>query len=183
MICKKVTASKMIDRKFYAGLIAGVIATTAISQLVSNPSNAAPSKPRETPASAASVADTEFKAGTAAVERGEYETSLKHFQAADRAKADDPSTINMIAYSMRKLGRLDEARETYLKALSIRPDFPEAREYLGENYLMLALRELKTLDGYGEVAKVEQKMLRDAFAKFATQAADSRPAKSSSAAN
>ncbi|MDD5692605.1 MAG: tetratricopeptide repeat protein, partial [Candidatus Omnitrophica bacterium] len=43
----------------------------------------------------------------------------------------------------------DESLETYKKALELRPRFPEAREYLGEAYIKAALREIKTLKGYG----------------------------------
>ena len=41
----------------------------------------------------------------------------------------------MLGFCTRKLGNVDEAFTYYEKALKIKPNFPEAREYYGEAYL------------------------------------------------
>ena len=67
----------------------------------------------------------------------------------------NPDTLNLLAYSQRKSGQLDEAIETYKQALALRGRFPQAREYLGEAYLEASLRELATLRTYGQTANRE----------------------------
>jgi hypothetical protein len=57
--------------------------------------------------------------------------------------------LNMLAHSQRMLGMIDDAIENYKKALSLRPIFPQAREYLGEAYIQAALREIEILKNYG----------------------------------
>jgi Flp pilus assembly protein TadD len=162
----------MMNRQFVCGMLCG--ATLLFGAMAWNSGNvlAAPAKPKPAPAAAPSNADAAYKAGMEAIERGEYELALQTFQDADRLRADHPETLNMIGYSLRKLGKLDEARETYLRALSLKPNFAEAREYLGENYLMLALREMNLLEEYGDQAKAERKMLAEAFERYAKQAGE-----------
>ena len=53
--------------------------------------------------------------------------------------------LNMLAYVQRKLGQTDEALESYRKALKLRPQFPEAREYLGEVYIQASLEQIDIL--------------------------------------
>jgi len=168
----------MLDRKLLCGMVLGAVSMSAIWSLNSSTTLAAPTKPREQPASTADspekasekASDTAFAAGSQAVERGEYELALKSFEEADRIRPDQPETLNMLGYSQRKLGQLDQARESYLKALSIRPGFAQAREYLGENYLMLALREMRALGEQKDKAVIERKMLAEAFGRYAKQA-------------
>lgn len=86
-----------------------------------------------------------YAKGMEAVRAGDYPAALDHFTKADNAKPRDPDIINMLAYATRKNGKLDDARVLYLKALRLRPDFPECREYLGECYLELAWEQLEEL--------------------------------------
>ncbi len=58
----------------------------------------------------------------------------------------------MLAYSQRKSGSINIAIETSKRALRLRPNFPQAREYLGETYLQAALRELIALERAGKAA-------------------------------
>jgi hypothetical protein len=57
----------------------------------------------------------------------------------------------------------------YAKALKLRPNFPDAREYLGEAYLQALLRELDTLKSYGKNGEEQ----RQDLIKALTDAADS----------
>lgn len=54
--------------------------------------------------------------------------------AADRG---DPRILNYLGYSHRKQGRVLVGLGYYQEALSISPDYSQAREYLGEAYLQM----------------------------------------------
>jgi len=81
---------------------------------------------------------------------------------------DNAEVLNMLAYTQRKTGDLDVAIENYNRALKLKPKFPQAREYLGEAYLQAALREAKTLEGYGGSGRDELRKLADAFQEAAS---------------
>jgi len=117
-----------------AGAAAAIVALTL-------PSVAAPStKPERRPETSELYAT-----GMEAVRRGDFGAARERFAEADKAKPDDPDILNMLAYATRKTGKLEEARVLYLRALAIRPEFPECREYLGECYLELAWEQLEWL--------------------------------------
>ena len=124
----------------------------------------------EKTSSANKEAQALYKDGTEAAHGGDYAKALGLFEKAlakDKANAD---VLTMIAFSQRKLDRLDAAFETYRKALELKPKHAKAREYLGEAHLQAALKELETLRGYGADAKGEaedlRKALKDAAAKL-----------------
>jgi hypothetical protein len=64
---------------------------------------------------------------------------------------------------------LDSALENYHLALQLRPEFPEAREYLGEAYLQAALREIQILGTYGAKGREGRRDLIAAFKKAFAQ--------------
>ena len=83
---------------------------------------------------------------------------------------DNPNTpraLNYRGYATRKLGRTDEGISYYLKSVSLDPNYPQVREYLGEAYVIegkfdLAKDQLSTIEKicgstdcqyYGELAK------------------------------
>jgi len=73
---------------------------------------------------------------------------LEKIVAADPADAD---AWNYLGFSLRKLGRMDQAQKAYEKALAANPDHLGANEYLGELYVEtgrmdLAKERLKRLD-------------------------------------
>ena len=83
------------------------------------------------------TADSNYAAGKAAVESGDYEAAVVHL---NKAVAEDPrhaDALNYLGYSHRQLGNLDESLNWYLKALAINPDHRGAIEYLGELYLQM----------------------------------------------
>ena len=88
---------------------------------------------------------------------------------------NDPDILNMLAYTQRKTGELDRAIDNYKRALDLRPDFPQAREYLGEAYLQAALAQLKWLDDKGTGAERERDQLLRKVHE-ATQWLDAPPA-------
>ena len=100
-------------------------------------------------------ADLMYARGMELVEKGDYEEARKRFEKAHKKRKKDPEFLNMLAYTERKTGRMEKAFEHYEKALDLRPEFPEAREYLGEAHLQAALLQVEILRGYGSEGKSE----------------------------
>ncbi len=107
-----------------------------------------PTQRPSAPSKSDQVADL-YARGKTAAEAGNYTEAMKLFDQANRLQPKNPDILNMLAYSQRKVGKLDEAFANYEKALKLRPRFPEAREYLGEAHLQAVLQEIETLKGYG----------------------------------
>lgn len=51
------------------------------------------------------------------------------------ADKDNPRALNAMGFATRKLGDVDAALPFYARALSIKPDYVQAREYMGEAFL------------------------------------------------
>ena len=103
------------------------------------------------------------KDGKAGDAKKKFGKAIKKFEAAvDR----DPAYYqawNMLGYCARNLGDLKRAFSAYEKCLSIKPDYDEAHEYLGEAYLQ---------SGNLEKAKVELAWLRANDSKEADELAE-----------
>jgi len=104
-----------------------------------------------------------YDQGVGASENNDYLKALTLFEQALREDSSNPDILNMLAHTQLKLGMIDEALESYKRALALRPRFPEAREYLGEAYIQAALREMKTLQSYGGEGADNLKDLTKAF--------------------
>jgi tetratricopeptide (TPR) repeat protein len=94
-----------------------------------------------------------YARGMELVEKGEYEEARERFEQANKKRKNDPEFLNMLAYTQRKTGEMEKAFENYEKALKIQPEFPQAREYLGEAHLQAVLLQVETLRGYGDKGK------------------------------
>jgi tetratricopeptide (TPR) repeat protein len=119
----------------------------------------------EEPAAAAALtpeADV-YHQGVTASKQKDYSRAMALFQQALRSDPHNPDVLNMLAFSLRKSGHLDEAFEYYRRALEIKPQFPEAREYLGEAHLQAALREIQKLRSYGAGGQEDLQDLTKAF--------------------
>lgn len=112
-----------------------------------------------------------YQEGRARLEEGDFEAARTAFELASHQAPRNADVLNMLAYSQRKSGQLDRAIQTYQRALKLRPRFPQAREYLAEAYLQAALRELATLEGYGEEARSERDQLIQALEQAASREA------------
>jgi tetratricopeptide (TPR) repeat protein len=100
-----------------------------------------------------------YDEGMKLIRTGEYAKAREIFEQALREASSNPDVLNMLAYSQRKTGSIDLAIETHKRALRLRPNFPQAREYLGEAYLQASLRELTALQRAGRSATSEHAML------------------------
>ncbi|HEY6147037.1 MAG TPA: tetratricopeptide repeat protein [Thermoanaerobaculia bacterium] len=89
--------------------------------------------------------------------------AIKKFEAAVERDPGYYQAWNMLGYCSRNLGDLKRAFSAYEKCLSIKPDYDEAHEYLGEAYLQ---------SGDLAKAKVELAWLRANDSKEADELAE-----------
>jgi tetratricopeptide (TPR) repeat protein len=108
-----------------------------------------------------------YQQGLQSTKANDFEKAQDLFQQALNQDPNNPDILNMLAHSQRKLGKIDDAIDNYKKALAIKPNFPEAREYLGETYIQAALQQLDILKSYGDSAKEEIEDLGEALADAA----------------
>lgn len=111
-----------------------------------------------------------YEKGVAAVKAQKYAEALPLFEKANQLDKDNPDTLNMLAYTQRKLGKIETAIENYNRALKLRPNFPQAREYLGEAYIQAALREIQALKSSDAEGQKEAEVLIKALNDAATNA-------------
>ncbi len=133
---------------------------------------AKPATPAEAPAKprlGGSAADL-YERGVSLAKAGKFAEALAVFEEADKAQPNDADITNMRAFTMRKTGKVRESLDVYAKALKIRDRFPEAREYLGEAYLLLAHEQLKTLRDYGTEGEQDFFRLQQRFKDYAAAA-------------
>jgi tetratricopeptide (TPR) repeat protein len=96
-----------------------------------------------------------YERGMELVKESRYAEALERFRSAAKRDKKNPEYLNMVAYTQRKTGNLDDAFETYAKALQLKPKFPQAREYLGEAHLQAVLLQIDVLRGYGPDGRKE----------------------------
>ena len=71
---------------------------------------------------------------------GQFEAGRKLFGSV--ADQTDPEVLNGLGYTNRKLGFFQEAIGYYKQAVTIDPDYVQAREYLGEGYATMGKLDL-----------------------------------------
>jgi tetratricopeptide (TPR) repeat protein len=79
----------------------------------------------------------------------------------------------MLGFSRRKQGKLRSAIQAYYSALDRKPNFPEAREYLGEAYLQAAKHQLETIAKDHGRDHDDYKKLRTSFLQIIKQISSS----------
>jgi tetratricopeptide (TPR) repeat protein len=67
-------------------------------------------------------------------DEGEYEWALDHLRFIHDQQ--NPEVLNYTGYANRKSGRLETGIAYYQQALALNPNYVEAREYLGEAYVL-----------------------------------------------
>jgi Flp pilus assembly protein TadD len=112
-------------RIFALALLAGLVFSPVL-RAADSPSPA-PSRPE----------DPDLANGRKAVDAHNWKAAIDSF---NRAAARDPKNAdvqNLLGYSWRKSGNLDQAFKYYNEALRLDPDHKGAHEYIGEAYLMV----------------------------------------------
>lgn len=82
-------------------------------------------------------------------DEGEYEWALDHLRLI--TNQNDAAVLNYTGYANRKAGRLETGIAYYQQALTLNPNYVQAREYLGEAYVLagfntLANEQLKEIE-------------------------------------
>jgi tetratricopeptide (TPR) repeat protein len=98
----------------------------------------------------------------------QWEEALLLLAPLREERPRDADVWNLTGYASRKLGRIDEARRAYDRALSIEPEHRRAHEYLGELFLQIddperARMQLAVLDDLCFFPCREERMLRKAI--------------------
>jgi tetratricopeptide (TPR) repeat protein len=73
-------------------------------------------------------------------DEGEYEWALDHLRTIKVQQ--NAEVLNYTGYANRKAGRLETGIGYYQQALAINPDYVQAREYLGEAYVLAGFDDL-----------------------------------------
>lgn len=81
---------------------------------------------------------------------GRYADSLALL--ATVADKENPRVLNAMGFATRKLGDVDGALPYYARALALKPDYVQAREYLGEAFLAKG-NVTKAAEQLGEIAR------------------------------
>ena len=120
---------------------------------------------------AASAADQRnLERGKQAIADADWERAAAFLERAAEADPRDADVFNLLAYSYRHLGRLDDAFTLYGRALDLDPEHRGAHEYVGEAYLMvgdpaMAEQHLATLTAIcGDCEEAEE--LAEAIAHY-----------------
>lgn len=106
--------------------------------------------------SASTKAVSFYSQGMTAIQQKNYSKALKWFEQALLDNPKNPDVLNMLAYSQRKVGRMDEAIANYHRALDLRPHFPEAIQYLSETYVEVGEEQIESFRKSGNTAKVDE---------------------------
>ena len=85
--------------------------------------------------SGSSGKSSELESAKDAVEDGRYDEAIELLDRLNREDPNNADVLNLLGYSNRKVGNLDEAFDLYQQALSVDPKHRGANEYLGELYL------------------------------------------------
>ena len=122
-----------------ARLVAGawVAVLTAAGVAVADPSDPTPAveERRQTPAEAS--AESEYMRGVRARVITDWVAAEAAFRAAIVLEPAHAEAWNELGYALRNQRRYAESIAAYHEALRIRPEFPEALEYLGEAYVKM----------------------------------------------
>lgn len=85
--------------------------------------------------------DRAMREGRDAVKNQQWERAIALLQPYLRAHPQDADGHNLLAFSLRKLGRHAESETAYDRALTLDPNHLGAHEYRGELMLLLGRRE------------------------------------------
>lgn len=149
-----------------SGFLAGLL---ALSSLVALPASAAGTSDGS---SAASTTAASYDEAKAMVDEGNFAAALPNLIALTKADAKNADAWNLLGFTYRKLGQLDDSNAAYLTVLSINPDHLGALEYQGELFITTGkleeakanLAKLQALCGDCEQAEDLAKALKAAGA-------------------
>lgn len=84
----------------------------------------------------ATQATQELMAAQQLIERQDWNGAIAELERARHKDFGNAEVHNLLGYSLRKSGRLEQAFASYRKALQLDPKHLGAHEYIGEAYLL-----------------------------------------------
>jgi tetratricopeptide (TPR) repeat protein len=93
----------------------------------------------------------------------DIQKALKLFTEALQLDPNNPDILNGLAHTQLEAGLLDDAMMNGWFAEKLRPNFPQAREVLGEAYLRGLLKEIDGLKNEGGKGEEQLAILMKAF--------------------
>lgn len=96
-----------------------------------------------------------YNQGVKAQKKGDYQRAVKLYEKALKAKPDFADALNNLGYSLRNIAKqyMDEAMQSYNKALQIQKDHQQALEYQGELYVWRG-QLLKANENYKQLKRM-----------------------------
>ena len=82
------------------------------------------------------ISDEDYAAAQSAIEDKDYKKALDLLKKAQSRVGEHADLSNLLGYTSRKLGKLDDAFSHYNQALALNPKHKGAHAYVGEAYLM-----------------------------------------------
>ena len=76
-----------------------------------------------------------YQMGQSFYAENNFSAALQEFSEAEKLTPKDPALLNELGLTLFRKGRYDLAEAKYLRALELKPDYSEARNNLGVNYL------------------------------------------------
>ena len=64
-----------------------------------------------------------------------YNSAYQKLLEANKIESRNPDILNYLGFTLRKMGKYDQAEKYYLQGLKIKPDHNGINEYLGELYI------------------------------------------------
>lgn len=127
--------------------------------------------PTEMQVKAIAAAAYDYKLGRQAIDREDWKAAIAAFISAANHDPQDADVQNLLGYSYRKNGDLDNAFKHYSRALDLNPRHLGAHEYLGRAYLMAgkpekAKEHLDMLEKYCFERCQERDSLKKAIAEW-----------------
>jgi Flp pilus assembly protein TadD len=119
----------------------------------------------------ADAENPDYQAGRTAVERKDWPAAVASFRKVVAAEPTNADGYNMLGFSLRWMGRMDEAFAAYDRALAINPQHRGALEYSGVAYLKAgkparAQEQLARLEKIGARSSEEYRDLAKAIADY-----------------
>ena len=96
-----------------------------------------------------------YNQGVEAQKKGDYQRAVKLYQKALKVKPDFADALNNMGYRLRNIAKqyMDEAMQSYNKALQIQKDHQQALEYQGELYVWRG-QLLKANENYKQLKRM-----------------------------
>ena len=117
------------------------------------------------------MAGQNYAGGEAKAREGKWAEAAALFRKVIEEDAQHYRALNMLGYSLRKMGRAKEAIAAYNRALSIKPDYAPALEYRGVAHVMAGNKAAAVAD-WEKLKRLGSPLAEDLGAQIAAMPAN-----------